>query len=962
MKHSPRLGERPPRSILSTRSALMIAVAGLAVSVTGDALAVSLPLIRSRLRINVLESRAMGQPASTVIVGNIEGGHIWETHEAFAGRVTKIWWPKDEGSILGAQRGTFFTAHATAAASAMATDQWDIPNAPVGLVPPRVEGFAKGAPIILSGGFAAGINPFGLFTGETNLSKAFTIMAMTDPKVAGFASSLLGIPPYPVATVVNASFGSVQSRVGRVGESATDHAFDVTVVRTDAVIVVAAGDDEKNPTLEDLRQNDPMDPGGAVGEPGAAYNVLTVGRVDEAFQNADQNSSSGRIGLVDWRAAGVTMLSSINAQEFPMGCPQPSGLTEQIPAMRTGVDLAAPGTLLTLAGSPAIDPPTIAPALADTAFNALWSGTSFASAIVAGIAAQVEDIGNKNNLWPTDAAGNVIGRGLATRAILINSADDQAVTTQVQGTPGTMGQETGACLFMTPLGEFLGAGLVAPEKVLDQLIANQVMDVREGQPIIADGLPRPMFGVSRNNFNPDPLNGDPQDLFRDDPPIVTGQAFADTVNNAGTPVALEWIGPWSALDQMEGTPADRPFVTFVQEAIDPSGLGGMLQASPEAAPRRGRDRLQAAASMTPVDPEDEVQSKPYGQPGLEGRPTLNIEFERFGLGSGTTGVIPGSFPSGGGAGGPSNGGAAAGQPKKTGWDIGRMGYGLIDYPLGIITPMSEVRATLVWNRTEVWAEGVIDSWQTTSSSQDITFGMSVPRNSVAANDSLNVYPMPEVSSQDFLLPDAQIAFALENLDLELWRFEVGGNRLVASSRQDWGTVERISVGDEAVCQPTDPIVFGNYFLRVLYRQTQFDLGGYRYCGGVQSMQLVRPSLAPTTDPPSGQLYRNVYPAEVPFAIAWRVDLAPAIGFQPAQAFQEAPRDLTGDGVVDADDMQALVSISRGDFNRDGRVDGGDIAVLLNQFGQDDSIYDLSGDGVVSGADISHLLARFGDTF
>jgi len=930
----------------------------LAAGLTADALAVTMPLVRTRLRANVLESRTMGEPASTVVVANIEGGHIWETHEAFEGRVVRVWWPGDEGGILGDQRATFFTAHATAAASAMATNSWTIPDPPIGIVPPRVEGFASQSPVILSGAFAGDLNAFGLFVGETNRSKAFTIMALTDPKVAGFAASLDGIEPYPVATVVNASFGSTQANIGRVGESITSHAFDVAVVRNDPVIVVAAGDDEQDPALDARRNTDPNDPGGAVGEPGASYNVLTVGRVDEGFTTADMDSSSGLVGVVDWRAAGATMLSSINAMEFPMGCTVPTGLTEQVASTRVAVHLAAPGTVLTLAGSPTIDPPTIAPTLADTAFSAFWSGTSFSSAIVAGIAAQVQDIGNKNNLWPTDTAGNVINRGLATRAILINSADDQQATPQIQSTTGGMGADAGACVFNQPLGRFLGAGLVSPERALDQVIATQAMDIRSGRPLVADGLPRPITGFTRSNFSPDPT--DPQDLFRESPPLVTGQALADLVANAGTPPAQDWISPWSDVDIVEGTPADRPFVTFVQEAIDPSGLGGNLLAPPEAESAPAQPAARAGVALVPDIPDDtEIQSKPLGQ-GLEGRPRINLEFERFGLNSGTSGIVPGSFV--GTDSGASDGGGSAFLPKKTGWDVGRMGYGLIDYPIGVITPGSEIRATLVWNRTEVWSEGVFDSWQSVATAQDIRTETAQVRAAINENDPQNQYPAPEVTSETFQLPDAQIAFALENLDLELWRFEVGGNRLVAASRDEWGTVEHISVGDQAICQPTGEIVFGNYFIRVLYRQTQFDLGGYRYCGGVQSQQLVLPGVTAFNDPPETQLYRNVYPADTPFAVAWRVDLQPTVGFEAVRAFEDAPKDLNGDGAIDESDTQLLVAISRGDLNGDGVVNGGDLSVLLNRYGQTDSIYDMSGDGVVGSADISQLLARFGETF
>lgn len=50
----------------------------------------------------------------------------------------------------------------------------------------------------------------------------------------------------------------------------------------------------------------------------------------------------------------------------------------------------------------------------------------------------------------------------------------------------------------------------------------------------------------------------------------------------------------------------------------------------------------------------------------------------------------------------------------------------------------------------------------------------------------------------------------------------------------------------------------------------------------------------------------------------------------------------------------------GDFDLDGDVDGGDLAVLLAVWGFPDPVFgDLSGDGLIDGADLAILLARWG---
>ena len=948
------------RAQRSGRALALTAVAGLALSVAGSASGVS--LIRLLIQEAILDTGngGSGQLGATVVVGNLDFAHVWPTHEAFGGREIRVWWPADDDpsvTDVGMARGAFFSAHATAAASAMAGNWPKIPNAPIGTFPDSVIGFAPDAPIILSGGFGAGVNPFGLVTGVTNTSIGFAIFALTDPMVAGFASTLLGIPPYPVATVLNASFGDTQ-KIDRLGEDLVAHAMDATVFRNDTVVVAAAGDDGNNDVLLAL-VNMMGDPKGTVSSPATAYNVLSVGRLNDQLAGADQDTSNGPVGAIDWRSAGSTMLSSILPQTFSSCMPAPAALVDQIPATRTAVDVGAPGTTLVLAGSPALDPPTLDPVAADTAVSTLWTGTSFSSAIVAGLAAIVQDFGNKRDLWPKDTAGNVALRGLATRAILINSADDEKAQSQIQTMSSSDPAEMNACIFQSPLGPRIGSGIVSPERILNQVRGTQVADVRAGHPYIVDGIDRQMVGFTRGDYAPTTI--DPTDMFRADPPLpgsVLGQSLDFIVGNMLTPPTQDWFGPWmSGAVPAIGTEVGIPFVTFVQRPQDPAMAPGP---APVTAPPGGNDgrgdlgRPRAIDSGPAVD--DPSHMKDLGQPGF-GDFDVNLDHDRFSLSPGGNFVIPGAFPSAGGATSPTGGGGG-GMMIRTGWDVGRMGVGFIDYPLGTLTPDSNIRATLVWNRTEEWSQSFLSSWATTIGFNPLISLKADVRASDEESTLGGSYPAPRQTSNDFLLPAPQDAFALENFDLELWRENTGtsggsGNVLVASSRQMWSTVEHLSVGPDAVCDPQGQILFGRYFIRVLFKDTVFDLGGYRFCADVQSMQINRPG---STIP-----YKNVYPGEADFGVAWYVDLANSPEGGILGASMAPPRDMDGNGRIDAVDQSLMIQARHGDYNTDGVIDAADIASLISEFGGDDPLYDMNGDGAIDGTDLAHLLAKFGQT-
>lgn len=949
----------------------ILAVAGAAVSLSAPVDAVSLQ--RILLRQNVLDSAAggMGSAGSTVTLGNLDLGHVLDTHVAFGDRVTRVWWPVDDASIgSGAARGQFFTAHATAVASAMTGNLPFVTGNPIVR---SVVGFAPSVPTLLSGGIAFARNPLGSFDGETENSKAFALLAMTDRDFADTAATLLGIEPYPLAQVVNMSFGNVNFERNRLGNSMFNHVLDMTAVRTGALLVAAVGDEDENPILEQQMEDDPDDPGGTIGAPATSWNLLAVGRIDESGNSAADKSGSGPVGVVDHRISAVTMLSSIAPMTIAESCPQPNALPSIIPSNRPAVHLAAPGDFLGLASRPDFDDLSqVPPSISNTAVSGQWTGTSFSSAIVAGVAAVAYDIGTKNGYWTLNEDGQSRAASLAVRAIIINSANDTTASPQLQTQTGGGGLEGGACVFTRQLGEKLGAGAVDPERVRKQLIANMAADVRPDRPLIVDGLVRPLFGLTRgNSFEPEPA--DPADRFLEGPLLPPEMqppgTIAAMVTGGAAPPAQDWFGPWLE-DTIEtiGTPFDRPFVTTVELPTIPPG---MVRADDDAGldEIQPKTRLDGSGSDASTNGDRraprtnaEVEaggSVPYGgQPVLIERPQIDLDDARFDLGS-PTGLSqePAPFPGGGATGGP--GGGGGGLPVKTGWDVGRMGLGFIDYPLGIITPGSSIRASMVWDRFEQWTESGLNSLRDPLNFPNLgsNFGPLRPRAATQIFDITGSdFPPPSMSEPGFELPLMQEAFSQENFELELYRVNPGGgNELIAASRAEWSTVEHISVGEGAQCTPDAEILFGAYFLRIIYKETLFDLGGYRWCSDIQSLQIMRPGTN-STEP-----YLNMRPAEAEFGVAWYIDLAPSaeVGFITEAV--ESPVDMNNDGVTDNADQMLMVQAMKGDLNLDGVVNAGDLAILLSKYGTDDVLADFNQDGIVDGTDLLNVISKFGQT-
>lgn len=70
----------------------------------------------------------------------------------------------------------------------------------------------------------------------------------------------------------------------------------------------------------------------------------------------------------------------------------------------------------------------------------------------------------------------------------------------------------------------------------------------------------------------------------------------------------------------------------------------------------------------------------------------------------------------------------------------------------------------------------------------------------------------------------------------------------------------------------------------------------------------------------------------------------------------------GDGAWECPSWTATMNSCVADFNGDGVVNGGDLAMLLGDWGLPGSPYDVSGDGALGGADLSVMLGTWGPCF
>ncbi len=174
------------------------------------------------------------------------------------------------------------------------------------------------------------------------------------------------------------------------------------------------------------------------------------------------------------------------------------------------------------------------------------------------------------------------------------------------------------------------------------------------------------------------------------------------------------------------------------------------------------------------------------------------------------------------------------------------------------------------------------------------------------------------------VPDPEIEWAFDNLDLELYLAGDGSGTPdipVAYSRTLWNNVESFFVGADAG-GGEEQVPAGNYFIRVRHVETRYDLGG--------TVDFDFPTVV--VDP-----YLNIPQAQIDYGMAWYIDLA-----------------RTNEEFI-TEDLRA-----KSDLNGDGVINGGDLSILIAQFGKDHPAADLDDDGKVGSSDLATLLSFYGD--
>jgi len=688
-----------------------------------------------------------------VTVGMIEPAHPlinvrpndpnapFEHHIAFNGiDHRRIWYPfegMDSGEVSTVRREiaprdeqgfllfpTSHHQHATAVAGAIAARnnalQGDITSiGPVTGIAPNVQ--------LLSGALLTSSDPedptLGTNEGLTVEAFLFTLAAMTDLDFTGDGqgdyieplAEWYGVEPWQPASVINISFGRARTIEQRAGEDVFARLCDIIARKTNTLIIAAAGDEGENGMLDD-EENE----AGRVASPAAAHNVIAVGRTgsgDDSDSVADESSFGPQVRYnwihkdldgnfylevpggsegEDNDYSDINFLDDMDPRDPPDQTLQlfPDNNNENPDGVRPGIDIVAPGTLIELPGNLTLPQGQLGLATTWTGFE----GTSFASAIVTGAVALMQEYGDAWE-YSTDP--------LVLRAVLLNSAD-KPDRWDNDSTPDPVNNFSTS----TPQGldgEF-GAGVLDFERLF-----LQYRTTAGGYPDLGPAKQE----VIRNSIFP---------LFRRDPNIEEP--------NAGEFGTVGFM-PVAAPLRSEG----RYFETFI------SGSGAdvpraYLYTDPEFAMVTFYDDPTAATMMAIAPPTDNTSPTDDASPtltpddggGFRSYSAQPIAGDRYDFGSvgggnsnsgrvggiggpggrtGTTGTGDGvgPRPGGGGDGGGIDGGNSSGALRpctspvesrcvRTGWDIGRVGVGTILLPIGGLPQGSDVTATLVWHRIE----------------------------------------------------------------------------------------------------------------------------------------------------------------------------------------------------------------------------------------------------------------------
>lgn len=451
---------------------MLVMTAGVAAPLVAISPALGINQVRNQIGWTAMANE--GYTGSSVTIAQVEIGHPNPNHvsinHAVRMQLSWPWRPTSDINNLVPGTRNWLSTHATAAASAIVGN-----GAPGG----RIGGIAPQADLI-TGSIAAGVDLNGNAIEPTETSLAFALFALLDQQVANRSADAMGIRRWKTATVASLPFARRgNDLLFRYGEDPFSRVVNAVVSMTGATIVAPIGDDGLA---------DPMQGQNEIGNilsPGGAHNVIAVGRTDEDGEDIDARTGVGPLASIEW-AVQATLLHP----DTPADAKPPPPTEPVIYGVRPASHILAPGTNLTLATSLFDDfenPP-------NTTFGDFWTGTSFATSVVAGGAAMVHDAGNKLGLW-------VLGRPsqLVTKAVVINSARKVQFNNSAQPDPKTD-------VLVTTLGldPENGSGVFSILRLYRQFVLATVKDYRDlqGKTIGPDGL-----------YNVDVIGTDPRVPF-----------------------------------------------------------------------------------------------------------------------------------------------------------------------------------------------------------------------------------------------------------------------------------------------------------------------------------------------------------------------------------------------------------------------------------------------------------------
>ncbi len=640
---------------------------------------------------------------------------------------------------------TSFHQHATAVAGAICARNPAL-EGDIGSVGP-ITGIAPNVQL-LSGALVTEVDPqdpgLGPQQGVTVEAFLFTLAAMTDLDVDGDGegdyieplAEWYGVEPWQPASVINISAGNATTIEQRAGEDVFARIADLIALKTNTLIIAAAGDEGQNGELEE-EEND----SGRIASPASAHNTISVGRTGDSsdFDSADEDSSFGPQARFNWihgdldgnlyltvptlgggdgggegggEGMGGDDYSDINFLdgEDPRDPPDQSSTIfaddrrGNMDGFRPGVDIVAPGTLLELPGNLTLPEGVIT-------LTGTWGGfegTSFATAIVSGAAALLNEYGRAWE-YSTDP--------LLLRAVLLNSAD-KPQNWDADATPNTTFDFASSS--NQGLDDTLGAGIIDFERLL-----LQYRTTAGGYPDLDEASQEVLFNSIRPLFRRDPsIGGDPADPdFMEGPnmgtfgtitfmPVVgalrdRNQYFDTFVNQQGQsePISFLFTDPDFAMVTFFNDPTAASSAVIAPEAQRTDDTSAN---APEPQEGEGSWRNYAAQPVP-----DRFDFPGGGGSGGAGNRTGGTGGGRTGTTGGgiSTGDRPGGGGGGGGGDGIDGGGTSASGLRpctspvesrcvRTGWDIGRLGVGSIDLPIGGVPENTDIIATLVWHRIE----------------------------------------------------------------------------------------------------------------------------------------------------------------------------------------------------------------------------------------------------------------------